>query len=354
MNEEMTQIELLEAAMKRVIPFPKGTIEDDGDHRRVGQYYLTIPEPTFPAGLPKECKTDDPVCVVIMAENTMDMAGHAVHLVAPVFPGAENAGPEDIILPREVLPYRPAIAVGSCFSLLDDSLGECKGRLPEATIEGLQSFRAFLAGDIDTCPAVVTGPDYIDEKDIRFKFHEDLVERIGYLQGPVMAWAAQSGILKSGAVEYQPFNRNKEVAKMTEEEREQIIEVVRGAVASGKFREELNQESADLLRKVAGGMFIRGAIQSPGAAVCWVGSKVAKGSVAVYKRVTGMFHKRAAARKAKADATAIAMDIIEHQAAAAAAAAAEVVDPLGAHNCPAGSTVLDAVTGNLEPDVAKA
>jgi len=189
-----TVIAQLEATMKRVIPFPKGTIEDDGDHRRVGQYYLTIPEPTFPAGLPEECKTDDPVCVVIMKVNTREMRGHALHLVAPMFLGAENAGPEDIILPREVLPYRPAVAM-ACFSVLDDSLGECKGRLPKATVEGLLHFREFLFGDIDTCPAVVTGPDYIDEKDIRFKFHEDLIARCDYLQGPVMAWAEQSGVL---------------------------------------------------------------------------------------------------------------------------------------------------------------
>lgn len=178
----------LEATMKRIIPYPKGTIEDDGSTRRVGQYYLTIPEPTFPAGLPKECKTDDPVCVVIIAENTMEMEGHALHLVAPMYPSSEYAGPEDVILPRSVLPYRPAVAVGSCFSVLDDSLGECKGRFPDETTEGLLNYRAFLMGDRNICPAVVTGPDYLDEKDIRYKLHEDLVDRIGYLQGPVWVW----------------------------------------------------------------------------------------------------------------------------------------------------------------------
>jgi hypothetical protein len=186
----------LEKNMKRVIPLPVGTIEDDGNPRRVGQYYLTIPEPTFPPGISqRECKTDDPVCVVIMSSNTMDMRGHALHLVAPVFLDAENAGPDDVILPRSVLPYRPAVAVGSCFSLLDDSLGECKGRLPDTTVENLLHFRSYLVGNIDTCPAVVTGPDYIDEMDVRYKYHEDLVDRVDYLQGPVIAWAEQRGIL---------------------------------------------------------------------------------------------------------------------------------------------------------------
>lgn len=190
-----TVIDRLEASMKRVIPFPVGLIDDSGDSRWMGQYWTTNPEPTFPAGLPKDCRSDDPVCVVILAVNTMEMKGHALHLVAPVFLSTEHAGPDDVILPRSVLPYRPAVAVGGCFSVLDDSLGECKGRLPEATVEGLLDFRAFLAGDLDICPAVVTGPDYIDEMDVRYKYHEDLVEKIDYLQGPVMAWAEQSGIL---------------------------------------------------------------------------------------------------------------------------------------------------------------
>jgi hypothetical protein len=186
MNQEA--IDRLTRALKRIIPHPIGLIEDSGNPRQIGQFYQTIPEPTFPADLPKDCKTDDPVCVVIISSHHMPIIEHSLHLVAPVITNTPMAGPEDVILPREILPYRPAIAMGHCFSILDQSLGKCMGRLTDETTNNIINFREFIHGDIDTCPKVVTGPDYLDEMDIRYKFHQEILDKATYLTVPVLQY----------------------------------------------------------------------------------------------------------------------------------------------------------------------
>lgn len=188
MNQEA--FDRLTGALKRTIPHPIGLIEDSGKPRQVGQYYLTIPEPTFPSDLPKECKTDDPVSVVIISSHSMPLKEHTLHLVAPVI-NTIMAGPEDIILPREILPYRPAIAIGTCFSVLDQSLGKCMGRLPDETTNDILNFREFIHDNIDTCPKVITGPDYLDEMDIRYKFHQTILDQVAYLTVPVLHYITQ-------------------------------------------------------------------------------------------------------------------------------------------------------------------
>lgn len=149
---------------------------------------------------------------------------------------------------------------------------------------------------------------------------------------------------------------------MTEDEKAQIIAVMQDAVTTGKLREALHQEVAPLLKANAGKITRLGTVQSATAVLVspvtlarWAGRNIAIGASAVYHRGKAASHKRAEARKAKAEVKAEVKAALSHIVEQRAAkAAAGVVDPLGSHNCPAGGTVLDAVTGNLEPGVAKA
>jgi hypothetical protein len=135
------------------------------------------------------------VRVIVVQPKVAKLKRHALHLVAPIIENPAMAGPDDVLLPEEVLGHRVAAAMGFSFTLLQDSLDRSCGRLPESWIVNLKHFYKFLSGTESIAPSVLTGIRYLDENDVRFVFHEELARALAYVQEPVVAWAEKCGVL---------------------------------------------------------------------------------------------------------------------------------------------------------------
>lgn len=156
-----------------------------------GQIWETHSRPPFPADLPEDLRTDEPLLVVLLRTNDADMEGHPVHLAAPLFEETRYSGPGDVLLPRHLFGHRKAVAVAYGFTLLGDSLTHCRGILPETTTKALQQFLRALDTGSEPPPQFATGLPYLDEEDVRYAFHEELVDRVDILQISAVTWAEQ-------------------------------------------------------------------------------------------------------------------------------------------------------------------
>ncbi len=157
-----------------------------------GQLWTTMASPVFPRSLAASCAAAEPLMVVILAAEIARVKGHTLHLVAPIIDSA-MAGPEDVLLDRNVLGHRAAVAAGSAVTVLHDSLDRCRGVLPGRLQARLTAFQRFLDCLSGCRPEVTTGLPYLDEKDVRFVYNEELADRMAYLQEPVVAWAMEGG-----------------------------------------------------------------------------------------------------------------------------------------------------------------
>jgi len=151
-----------------------------------GQVWRTRILPNYPPALLPEEEERDPVWVVILTESKVKIGGRRSFLVAPIFAETEYAGPDDILFPKTVLGFRCAIAVGAALSIIPESLLECEGALPHEWCDRLFRFQICLETGEPRPTDVRTGLPYLDENDVRFVFMERMVERLDYLQAPLL------------------------------------------------------------------------------------------------------------------------------------------------------------------------
>ena len=116
-------------------------------------------------------------------------------LVAPLHRDGALAGPEDVLLPREVFGYRMVVCVGASFPTLPECLELCLGQLPEDWLNRLQLFSDWLTGVTEERPDVLVGLPYLDEQDVRWRFKNKMMTDLAYLQFPVVDWMVGSGLL---------------------------------------------------------------------------------------------------------------------------------------------------------------
>jgi hypothetical protein len=149
----------------------------------------------------------DPCWVLLL--DRFDDYGELMYEAAPIFTETDMASEEDVVLPRYLLGFSCAVAIGTTLTVLRGSLKSCEGSLPEEWRERLLTFyrrtRAAQNGVPDSAdesdrgplaaPVIVQGLQvglpYLDEADPAYEFHQDLVERLDYLQKAVLEWAHQ-------------------------------------------------------------------------------------------------------------------------------------------------------------------
>lgn len=155
----------------------------------VGQVWHTKPVPVCPPGLSDRIKTDEPFSVVVLNVLPSPQHTYQVVTVAPILVEAEMAGPEDVLFPRSILGFEAAVAVGSAVGMLAGNLAECLGGLPSEWRDKIGGFRGYLQEVAESKPAgLQVGPEYLDKLDLRYRFHEKLVDRLEYLQQPYAAF----------------------------------------------------------------------------------------------------------------------------------------------------------------------
>ena len=161
----------------------------------VGQVWRTHAVPPFPEGLPPSCWNEEPFPVIILQDDVEKLNGHPVMLAVPVHYDVAMAGPDDVILPAGLFGGRTVACAGASVPVLKDSLDVCIGVLPVEWAEKLLRYHSWLNGEDSERPEVVTGIDYLDQDDLRWKFKEQLGDQLAYLQQPFLAWAEQCGAL---------------------------------------------------------------------------------------------------------------------------------------------------------------
>ncbi|MBI4028440.1 MAG: hypothetical protein HY360_25870 [Verrucomicrobia bacterium] len=154
----------------------------------VGQIWLTQVLPDYPPKLREDEEEREPFWVVLLDVIPLGKAlpDHDLLLAAPMFLETEYAGPDDVILPREIRGFKCAVAFGASISVLPQSLRSCEGLLPEEWKLRLVQFHRHLEGKALRPDGINTGLPYLDEIEVRFKFMEGLIERTDYLQAPVL------------------------------------------------------------------------------------------------------------------------------------------------------------------------
>ena len=124
--------------------------------------------------------------IVLSADN--DLA-----LTVSILPDPSEAGPEDRILPKEVLGYEAAVSFELKAVLPISVLTACQGSLAEADFAAVRSagFSDILKkwqknGTLMPMPCELPrGMTYIDEEDFRYVIHVEMAERIGELQASI-------------------------------------------------------------------------------------------------------------------------------------------------------------------------
>lgn len=189
-------IKMIEAAGQRFRP-PQFLLEIVGENPDIapGQLWSTRGRPSFPPDLPEGCSSDDPFWVIVADAQGPELDGHAVLTVFPVLIETEMCGPQDVFLPRRVLGFEAIATVGSSFGILRESLDACKGRLATEWRERLSHFWRYTQGLEREPGEVQVGHEYLSERDLRFRFHEELVPKLDYLQQPLLVWAEQCGVI---------------------------------------------------------------------------------------------------------------------------------------------------------------
>jgi hypothetical protein len=147
----------------------------------------------------------DPFWVVLL--ERFDDYGELMFQAAPLFTETEMASDEDVIWPRHLLGFDCAAAIGTTITILRGSLRNCEGVLPDEWQERLLAFYRATQGpptsiadqelSVDqrlaskAVSGVPVGLAYLDRADPAYEFHHELVERLDYLQQPVLEWSSQ-------------------------------------------------------------------------------------------------------------------------------------------------------------------
>lgn len=131
---------------------------------------------------------DDPFReVVVCGKPVEEEDGLRTIDVAPLVHDATNAGPKDYILPEDLLCHHAAVLLSLNFSLPADKLGSYLGSIGEALLQDMlfrqdkTQTRMLAAGDYHA-------PEYFDQRDFRYCFHEKAAGHISGLQAAIYKW----------------------------------------------------------------------------------------------------------------------------------------------------------------------
>lgn len=121
------------------------------------------------------CTTDEetePLMVLIIDrfEN--------IYTAAPIFSYPEMAGPNDVVLPKEIFGFEACISFSAAASVSRESLMFREGFIPEDWVTKLNKFHAYILGKEIKPTDIMHGASYIDENDPAFVFHEELAEQM--------------------------------------------------------------------------------------------------------------------------------------------------------------------------------
>jgi hypothetical protein len=164
-----------------------------------GQVWETRAEPVLPTGIANQCRTEKPFQVLVVSVIPEQIGGRQLIDVAPLSFESEMAGPDDCVLPREILGYDAVALFSATVTMLGDNLLECRGQLPGDIAAPLLDFDDWLRNpDSDTAPPgnIRRGKPYFYEGDLRWNWHRDLAAKLDYLQTPCLAWLVECGELE--------------------------------------------------------------------------------------------------------------------------------------------------------------
>lgn len=188
-------IRQLEGLLNRVLP-SKGTLESVENIQNIGpgQMWSTKAILDYPIHFGEH----ELFWVLVVQSRVMTLNKERVHLVAPLLSDPHLAGPEDIILPKEIMGHRVALAWGSRITVLEKSLDRCEGKLPKKWCDVVAQLSANVDFHVLRTSGIEMGFDYLDNHDIRFAYHENLVDRLSYLQSPVIqvVWHEQADVIR--------------------------------------------------------------------------------------------------------------------------------------------------------------
>jgi|GEM_PF-5691311 len=102
--------------------------------------------------------------------------------VAPLFAETEMAGPDDLVLPPRAMGFRCAAALGLTVTIARDAFSELVGNLSKDWTEKAVEMEAVLASGEPWVPGSSSAPPYLDDRDLRLGFHEELVEQMAPFQ----------------------------------------------------------------------------------------------------------------------------------------------------------------------------
>jgi hypothetical protein len=105
--------------------------------------------------------------------------------VIPLFRWTENAGPEDLFLPPSFLGTEMLASFELRFSLPSACLTVCRGILPVNDIKFIDGAQKENETGSKKDTKYAWGWNYLDENDIRYKFHEDYINEIQILQNSI-------------------------------------------------------------------------------------------------------------------------------------------------------------------------
>jgi hypothetical protein len=175
MNENIKRIQ---EASGRILPNTGKLQPFNPFQRQNGEVWITH-------GIHKGSETET-LRVLLLEVAHESINGQSFHLAAPILTETHLAGPTDFLLPQHILGHRAMIALGEAFTITGQSLDSCHGLLPHKVYEAvIRSFAVLEKGGSLT--QNMTGPEYLDEDDIRYRFHAELAARLGPLQAEALS-----------------------------------------------------------------------------------------------------------------------------------------------------------------------
>jgi len=126
-------------------------------------------------------------CEVIVLNYPFIEEGLTVVDVLPLIHDATKAGPLDYILPERIFCHHAAAMLSLDFSLPSDKLDCCLGVLQNKLVSKvIAHYEKVKLGTLKSNEFHM--PDYIDEQDIRYDFHQEAAEQIASLQLDIYEW----------------------------------------------------------------------------------------------------------------------------------------------------------------------
>ena len=164
-SQEKDLLNMLRLALARTPSNISHLLKDNGNKLRMGQVWTL--------------RTNNFLCLVAAPprEDILEMI--------PLFRWTENAGPEDLFLPTSFLGTEMLASFELKCSLPTACLADCRGRLPGKDIKFIEGAHKEISSGKKKDSRYTWGWNYIDENDIRYKFHEDCIEKIQILQEPI-------------------------------------------------------------------------------------------------------------------------------------------------------------------------